>query len=93
MGRGPRKRPKRLAEKLRWIREELALSQTELIDRIQIPGYPLHKGDISNFELDKSEPQLAILLRYARLVGISVDVLIDDELEVTKIGVGKPANF
>lgn len=90
MGRSRRKRPARLAEKLLWIRQELALSQTQLIDRIQSPDYQLHKGDISNFELNKSEPQLTILLRYARLIGVAVDVLIDDELEIPKATVGKP---
>ncbi len=90
MGRSRRKRPAHLAEKLFWIRQELGLSQNQLIDKIQSPDYQLHKGDISNFELNKSEPPLTILLRYARLAGVSVDVLIDDELEIKKAIVRKP---
>lgn len=38
---------------------------------------------ISKYELDKNEPPLAILLAYARLVGIPVEQLIDDEFELT----------
>lgn len=90
MGRSRRKRPAYLAEKLLWIRRELALSQSQLVDRIQCDDYPLHKGDISNFESNKSEPPLTVLLRYARLVGVSVDVLIDDDLDIKGRRLGKP---
>jgi transcriptional regulator with XRE-family HTH domain len=38
---------------------------------------------ISKYELDKNEPPLAILLAYARLVGIPVEQMIDDALELT----------
>jgi transcriptional regulator with XRE-family HTH domain len=38
---------------------------------------------ISKYELDKNEPPLAILLAYARLAGIPVEQIIDDELELT----------
>jgi transcriptional regulator with XRE-family HTH domain len=38
---------------------------------------------ISKYELDKNEPPLAILLAYSRLIGIPVEQLIDDELELT----------
>ena len=37
---------------------------------------------ISEYELDKAEPTLMILLRYARVAGVSTDVLIDDELDL-----------
>jgi hypothetical protein len=38
---------------------------------------------ISKYELDKNEPPLTILLAYARLAGIPVEQIIDDELELT----------
>jgi len=38
---------------------------------------------ISKYELNKNEPPLAILLAYARLAGIPVERIIDDELELT----------
>jgi hypothetical protein len=39
---------------------------------------------ISAFELGTREPPLPVLLAYARLAGISTDVLIDDELDLPK---------
>ena len=45
------------------------------------PG-SIHYTNISKYELDKNEPPLAILLAYARLVGIPVEQIIDDELEL-----------
>jgi transcriptional regulator with XRE-family HTH domain len=43
----------------------------------------IHYTTISKYELDKNEPPLAILLAYARLAGIPVEQIIDDELELT----------
>ena len=37
---------------------------------------------ISNYELGTREPPLPVLLNYARLVGISTDMLIDDNLDL-----------
>jgi transcriptional regulator with XRE-family HTH domain len=37
---------------------------------------------ISDYELDKSEPTLTILLRHARLAGVPTEVLIDDDLDL-----------
>jgi transcriptional regulator with XRE-family HTH domain len=37
-------------------------------------------GQISEFETGKREPSLIVLLRYARLAGVCVDTLIDDDL-------------
>jgi hypothetical protein len=37
---------------------------------------------ISDYELDKAEPTLMVLLRYARVARVSTDVLIDDALDL-----------
>jgi transcriptional regulator with XRE-family HTH domain len=37
---------------------------------------------ISEYERGRREPHLAILLRYARAASISVECLIDDEIEL-----------
>lgn len=79
MGRRARLRPKRLAEKLRQVRTGLGLSQTEMLNRL---GFDIHYSRISEYELGKNEPALPILLGYARLAGVIVDVLIDDDLEL-----------
>lgn len=79
MARGARLKPERLSEKLIQIRMALGLSQNELIRRLDID---LTQNRISEYEIGKGEPPLPVLLRYARLVGISTDVLIDDELDL-----------
>jgi transcriptional regulator with XRE-family HTH domain len=81
MGTRPRARPLRLAEKLRQIRESLGLSQSEMWHRLGVEDIIVFK-QISAFELGKREPPLTILLQYARVAGISTDVLIDDVLDL-----------
>ena len=81
MGKTPRPKPERLAEKLLQIRLALGLSQNEMIRRLGLAGEML-QASISGYELGTREPPLPILLKYARAVGISTDVLIDDELDL-----------
>jgi transcriptional regulator with XRE-family HTH domain len=77
MGGAARIRPKRLAEKLRQIRLALGLSQSELLRRLGYEGVIAYHR-ISNYELGTGEPPLPVLLAYAKLAGVSTDVLIDD---------------
>jgi transcriptional regulator with XRE-family HTH domain len=81
MGKAVRPKPERLAEKLVQIRNALGLTQNELIKRLDFDK-ELVQGTISTYELGRREPSLPLLLRYARLVGVSVDVLIDDDLDL-----------
>ena len=81
MGRRPRVKPERLAEKLRQIREALGLSQSEMWRHLGVEDLIWFK-QISTYELGTNEPPLPILLRYARAAGVSTDVLIDDELDL-----------
>jgi len=81
MGRGPREKPERLPEKLLAIRQTLGLSQTEMLKRLgadEKMGY----YRISEFESGKGEPSLLMLLEYARVANVYVDVLIDDGLDL-----------
>jgi len=72
-----RPRPKHLAAKLLRIRQALGLSQPQLAKRLNV-GIPYN--NISRYELGKNEPPLMVLLAYARLAGVPVETLIDDEL-------------
>jgi transcriptional regulator with XRE-family HTH domain len=81
MGASSRIKPKRLAEKLKRIRHTLNLSQSEMLKRLGYEGV-IRYHRISNYELGTGEPPLPILLQYARLVGVSTDVLIDDEADL-----------
>ena len=77
-----RPRPKHLAKKLLQIRRSLGMSQGGMVKRLSVQDL-IHYTTISKYELDKNEPPLAILLAYARLVGIPIEQIIDDELELT----------
>jgi len=79
MGVKARQKPARLAEKLLRIREALGLSQNELIRRL---GVELAQNRISDYELGKGEPSLPLLLSYARLAGVCLERLVDDELDL-----------
>jgi len=81
MGRKPRPKPGRLAEKLFQIREALGVSQGELFKRLDVDKFSELKR-ISDYETGKSEPPLPVLLRYARLAGVCVETLIDDDLKL-----------
>jgi transcriptional regulator with XRE-family HTH domain len=77
----PRQKPERLAEKLLQIRMALGLSQDGMLERLGLAD-EFFRSRISAYELGNREPPLPVLLRYARLVGISTDVLIDDDLNL-----------
>jgi transcriptional regulator with XRE-family HTH domain len=91
MGKKPRLRPERLAEKLMQIRTALGLSQTELLHRLGVEDLISYK-QISKYETGTGEPMLVILLRYARVAGVSMDVLVDDELKLPAKLPVKPKN-
>lgn len=76
-----RQRSERLAEKLLQIRLALGLSQTDMLKRLGVEGMIVYNR-ISDYELGKREPPLPILLRYGRIAGLCVDVLIDDEMDL-----------
>lgn len=82
MGLAARDRPERLGEKLYKIRLGLGLTQVQMRDHLDLD---CHVAYLSLWERDKAEPPLRALLKYARSVGIWVDVLIDDALDLPPI--------
>jgi transcriptional regulator with XRE-family HTH domain len=81
MGQSRRQKPKRLALKLLAIRNGLAVSQPQMAKLLELKkSYTA----VSAFERGEREPDLLILLRYARLAGVSTDVLIDDKLDLPR---------
>lgn len=77
MGRVRRPSPTKLPEKLLLIREALGLSQNGMLRKLGIEeGYD--RATISGYERGIREPPLPILLRYAQVVNVYVDSLIDD---------------
>ena len=82
MGRAKRLRPKHLGKKVRQIREVLELSQVGMAEALGFPT--VHPTNISGYETGKREPPYPVLLKYAKLVNISTDYLIDDKLTFQK---------
>ncbi|MCA1567418.1 MAG: helix-turn-helix domain-containing protein [Acidobacteria bacterium] len=78
MGTSPRVRPQRLGEKLRYIRVSFNLTQADLMGHLAIDELTT-QSNISEYESGKREPSSLILLQYARLAGVHVEDLIDDE--------------
>ena len=79
MGRSRRNKPKRLGEKLLAVRKRLQLSQTQMARALELK---VHYSAVSNFELGTREPDLLIVLRYARLIGVPMEMLVDDQLNL-----------
>ena len=76
-----RPRPRRLAEKLRQIRNTLGLSQTQLLTQLRAQD-EISYTRISDYELDKNEPTLMVLLEYARVAGVHLEEIVDDRLDL-----------
>ncbi|HEV8427600.1 MAG TPA: helix-turn-helix transcriptional regulator [Pyrinomonadaceae bacterium] len=78
-----RPRPRRLAEKLLQIRRKLALSQTEMVQRMGVADM-IHYTNISKYELDRNEPPLMVLLAYARVAQVHLEVIVDDDIDLPR---------
>ena len=81
MGRGARQKPERLTEKLLHIRTALGLSQNGMIRRLGLQDV-LTQQYISGFEQGVRQPPLLVLLAYAHVAGVWMDVLVDDDLDL-----------
>lgn len=79
MGRAPRQKPIRLGEKLLAIRQRLGYSQTQMCRALDLG---INYSVISNYELGTREPSMLVLLSYARLARIPLELLIDDALSL-----------
>ena len=81
MGRRPRIKPDRLSEKLVQIRTALGLSQTELLRSLGLEEVMDYRR-ISEFERGTTEPPLVAVLQYARIAGVHMEDLVDDDLDL-----------
>jgi transcriptional regulator with XRE-family HTH domain len=72
-----------LARKLLHVRKAMGLSQNQMINRMGLTN-KLFREEISDFERNKRIPSLEVVLQYARAANVSVEALIDDELELPK---------
>ena len=81
MGVRPRQKPERLAEKLLTIRNAFGLSQTEIVKRLDAEGM-IVASQISEFESGRRAPSWLVLLRYARAANVSMEAIVDDDLDL-----------
>lgn len=82
MGRSPRDQPKRLAPKLLFIRASLNLTQEQMAESLREVKPSIRPGHVSELERGLREPTIPLLLRYARIAGVPMEVLADDELDL-----------
>jgi transcriptional regulator with XRE-family HTH domain len=75
-----RPRPARLAAKLLAIRRHLGLSQVKMVMLLKTEDLSYHR--ISEYESGRREPNVMLLLQYARAGNVSVESLIDDHLDL-----------
>lgn len=81
MGSRARPKPRRLAEKLLQIRLAFGLSQDGMLTRLELDESHFRSA-ISGYELGTREPPLPVLLKYARVSGVCLDVIVDDDLDL-----------
>jgi transcriptional regulator with XRE-family HTH domain len=79
MGQKARFRPERLAEKLLAIRSKLGVSQIEMAKLLKAEKDYRH---LTEWERGRREPNLSLILKYARLAKVPVENLIDDNLDL-----------
>ena len=70
--------PRKLARKLRRVRVKAGLSQSEIARVLGVTDRAL----ISQYETGKRQPSLPVLLKYARLAKVTMDVLVDDKIKL-----------
>ena len=84
-----RRRPKLLHNKLLAIREFLNITQPDMASRLQSDilsnerrHYPIKPGRISDYENAKREPNLFVIMAYARLGKVHLESVADDDIQV-----------
>lgn len=79
MGRSHRSRPSKLPKKLKQIRLALELSQSQMVKALDLSDEKVYPASIALYELGQREPPLSVLLRYAELANVCLDLLADDK--------------
>jgi transcriptional regulator with XRE-family HTH domain len=74
--------PKKLGKKLRQIREQLGMSQRQIVEALNYTATPLRASQISQYENGQREPTMMLVLAYARLARVPMEVLVDDKLKL-----------
>jgi transcriptional regulator with XRE-family HTH domain len=83
MGRASRRRyvPARLSEKFLQIRSALNLTQQNMLERLDLPP-EITQSNISAYERGTKEPPIFVIMRYAEIANVWIDVLVKDSLDL-----------
>jgi transcriptional regulator with XRE-family HTH domain len=85
MGRSRRDQPIKLPRKLREIRLLLGLTQEQMAAQLRRSSRSRPRpGHVSEYEHGKRQPSVVMLLKYARMVGVPMEVLVDDDMELPR---------
>lgn len=76
-----KEQPKQLGKKLAVIRNQLELSQNEMVRHLGLSD-KLTREEISAYERGVRVPSLPTLLLYARVAGVHLEDIADDELDL-----------
>lgn len=82
MGRRSRPQPRRMRFKLHAIRKHLNLTLKEMVERLEYHESPLYPHYILEYEQGRRDPPVLVLLRYARVARVTMEMLVDDEMEL-----------
>lgn len=74
--------PKKLGKKMRQIREDLGMSQREIVEALSYKDTPLRASQISQYESGQREPTMMLVLAYARLAKVPMEALVDDKMRL-----------
>ncbi len=83
MGRASRRRymPARLGEKFLQIRTALNLTQESMLARLKLPT-EITQSNISAYERGTKEPPIFVIMKYAHVAHVWIDVLVEDSLDL-----------
>ncbi len=74
--------PKKLGKKMKQVRLNLGLSQRQMVEALNYRDTPLRASQISQYEQGQREPTMMLVLAYARLVKVPMEVLVDDRMKL-----------
>lgn len=81
MGLASRRRPAKLAEKLKQVRIALELSQSEMVKKLGLED-EMGRERISKYERGILEPPLHVLYFYSKLVNVYMEIFVNDDVNL-----------
>lgn len=84
MGRSRCARPDKLPSKLGLIRAHMGITLEQMAGRLREPKIIVFPGHIREFESGDRHPSVLTLLKYSKIARVSLETLVDDELDLPK---------